>query len=123
MVGDSAESQFCLITLLRSEGQPVAVSAVIARCLDVNRATQRLSSMKLVAGYFELFTLRRMSEQARMVAESHQHVLQLSTSVATAEGFESAAMNLCNEMANRAPASRPRPAAPRAGTGSAIRCR
>ena len=63
MVGDSSESQFCLITLLRSDGQPVAVSAVIARCLDVNRATQRLSSMKLVAGYFELFTLRRVSEQ------------------------------------------------------------
>jgi multidrug efflux pump subunit AcrA (membrane-fusion protein) len=32
--------------------------------------------------------------------------LQLATSVATAEGFESAAMNLCNELANRSGATR-----------------
>jgi hypothetical protein len=106
LAGDSHETQFCLVTLLRSDGEVVAVSAVIARCLDLERARQRLSSMKLVAGYFELFTLRRVAEQSKMVAESHQHVLQLSTSVATAEGFESAAMNLCNELAGRAHASR-----------------
>jgi hypothetical protein len=106
LTGDSHEAQFCLVTLLRSDSEVVAVSAVIARCLDLERARQRLSSMKLVAGYFELFTLRRLAEQSKMVAESHQHVLQLSTSVATAEGFESAAMNLCNELAGRAHASR-----------------
>ncbi len=104
--GDSIESQFCLITLLRNEGEIVAVSAVIARCRDVERAKQRLNSMQLVAGYFELFTLRRSSEQARLIAQSHQHVLQLSTSVATAEGFASATMGLCNELATRAHASR-----------------
>jgi biotin carboxyl carrier protein len=106
MTGDSHEPQFCLVTLLRADGEVVAISAVIARCLDLERAKQRLSSMKLVAGYFELFTLRRVAEQSKLMAESHQHVLQLSTSVATAEGFESAAMNLCNELANRAHASR-----------------
>ena len=101
-----AESQFCLITLLRSEGQVVAASAVITRCVNLDRARQRLMSMQLVAGYFELFTLRRTSEQSRMVAQSHQHVLQLATAVATAEGFESAAMNLCNELATRTGAVR-----------------
>lgn len=106
LTGDSHEAQFCLVTLLRADNEVVAVSAVIARCLDLERARQRLNSMKLVAGYFELFTLRRIAEQTRMIAESHQHVLQLSTSVATAEGFEAAAMNLCNELAGRAHASR-----------------
>src|SRR5439155_2170468 len=37
--------------------------------------------------------------------QSHQHVLQLATAVATAEGFSSAGMNLCNEMATRTGAS------------------
>ena len=46
------------------------------------------------------------SEQARTIAQSHQHVLQLATAVATAEGFESAAMNLCNELATRTGATR-----------------
>jgi hypothetical protein len=101
-----AESQFCLITLLRSDGQVVAASSVITRCVNLDRARQRLMSMQLVAGYFELFTLRRTSEQSRIVAQSHQHVLQLATSVATAEGFESAAMNLCNELATRTGATR-----------------
>jgi multidrug efflux pump subunit AcrA (membrane-fusion protein) len=101
-----AESQFCLVTLLRSDGQVVAASAVITRCVNLDRARQRLMSMQLVAGYFELFTLRRTSEQSRMIAQSHQHVLQLATAVATAEGFESAAMNLCNELATRTGAVR-----------------
>jgi hypothetical protein len=103
---DGQEGQFCLITLLRAEGEIVAVSAVITRCINVERARQRLMSMQLVAGYFELFTLRRNSDQARTIAQSHQHVLQLATSVATAEGFESAGMNLCNELATRAHATR-----------------
>ena len=60
----------------------------------------------MVAGYFELYTLRGAGEQAQLVAQSHQNVLQLATAVATAEGFESAAMNLCNELATRTGATR-----------------
>jgi RND family efflux transporter MFP subunit len=103
---DAHEAQYCLVTLLRAEGEVVAVSAVITRCRDFERARQRLQSMLLVAGYFELYTLRRSSDQARLAAQSHQHVLQLSTSVATADGFQSAANNLCNELATRSQATR-----------------
>jgi multidrug efflux pump subunit AcrA (membrane-fusion protein) len=84
----------------------VAASAVITRCRDMERAKQRLQSMQLVAGYFDLFSLRRYIEHARSQSERHQHVLQYAGSVATAEGFESAAMNLCNELATRSGASR-----------------
>jgi biotin carboxyl carrier protein len=104
--GDTIDPQFCLVTLLRNEGEVVAASAVITRCRDTERAQQRLTSMQLVAGYFDLYTLKRTSEQARTIAQSHQHVLQLATAVATAQGFQSAAMNLCNEMATRTGASR-----------------
>lgn len=100
------ETQYCLVTLLRSDGEAVAVSAVITRCMNLDRAKQRLQSMQLVAGYFELFTLRHNAEQTKVIAQSHQQVLQLATAVATAEGFASAGMNLCNELANRAGASR-----------------
>ena len=103
---DAAESQFCLVTLLRADSTVVAVSAVVTRCIDISRARQRLMSMQLVAGYFELFTLRRAAEQNRSIAETHQHAMQLSTSVATAEGFASAAMGLCNELATRSGATR-----------------
>lgn len=95
------EIQFCLVTLLRSETTIVGVSAVIAKCLDTERAKQRLMSMQLVAGYFEMFSLRRNTEQSRAIAMSHQHVLQAATAVATSEGFESAAKGLCNELATR----------------------
>jgi hypothetical protein len=44
------EPQFCLVTLLRNEGEVVAASAVITRCRDNERAQQRLMSMQLVAG-------------------------------------------------------------------------
>jgi hypothetical protein len=104
--GSGIEPQFCLITPLRRESQIVAVTAVITRCMDVGRAKQRHLSMQLVAGYFDLYVLRRQSEQSQIVAQSHQHVLQLATAVATAEGFESAAMNLCNELATRTGATR-----------------
>jgi biotin carboxyl carrier protein len=104
--GDTIDPQFCLVTLLRNEGEVVAVSAVITRCPNVERAQQRLTSMQLVAGYFDLYTLKRTSEQARTIAQSHQHVLQLATAVATAQGFQAAAMNLCNELATRTGASR-----------------
>jgi multidrug resistance efflux pump len=100
------EKQFCLVTILRSQGQAVAVSAVVTRCMNMDRAKQRLQSMELVAGYFEVFSLRHDAEQHRHKAESHQHVLQLATAAASAEGFAQAATNLCNELANRAGASR-----------------
>lgn len=103
---DAGEPQFCLVTLLRSEGQVVAAAAVITRCRDTERARQRLMSMQLVAGYFELWTMRRAAEQAKQLARTQQDVLQLAGAVGTAEGFESAAMNLCNELANRTGATR-----------------
>src|SRR4029079_3082412 len=104
--GDTIDPQFCLVTLLRNEGEVVAASAVITRCANLDRAQQRLASMQLVAGYFDLYTLKRTSEQARTIAQSHQHVLQLATAVATAQAFQSAAMNLCNELSTRTGASR-----------------
>ena len=100
------EPQFCLVTLLRRDGEVIAITAVITRCMNTERAQQRLTLMLLVAGYFDLYTLRRQSEQSQIVAQSHQHVLQLATAVATAEGFESAAMNLCNELATRTGSTR-----------------
>jgi multidrug efflux pump subunit AcrA (membrane-fusion protein) len=104
--GDTIDPQFCLVTLLRSDGNVVAASAVITRCPSLASAQQRLTNMQLVAGYFELYTLQRTGEQARTIAQSHQHVLQLATAVATASGFQSAAMNLCNELATRTGSSR-----------------
>ena len=105
-VPDGGEPQYCLVTLLRSESVVVAVAAVITRARDVERARQRLTSMQLVAGYFDLFQLRRGAIEARQVAQSHQNVLQLATAVSNAEGFEAAAMNLCNELATRTGATR-----------------
>lgn len=104
--GGESHPQFCLVTLLHDNNQPVAVTAVIARCADEERARQRLNSMELVAGYFEMFSLKRRAEQAQEIATRHQHVLQYGSSVATSEGFKSAAMNLCNELAARTGASR-----------------
>jgi hypothetical protein len=103
---DGSESQYCLVTLLRAEGAVVAASAVITRARDLERAQKWLTSMQLVAGYFELFAMRRANEQSKAIAQSHQHVLQLATAVATADGFDSAAMNLCNELAARTGAAR-----------------
>ena len=103
---DEGEPQFCLITLLRTEGQLIAVTAVITRCRDVERARQRLMSMQLVAGYFELWTMRRSTELAKTLARTHQDVLQLTGAVGNADGFEAAAMNLCNEVAIRTAATR-----------------
>src|SRR5438132_4791344 len=73
---DGGDAQFCLITVLRNEGEVVAASAVITRCRDMERAKQRLQSMQLVAGYFDLFSMRRYIEHARLTSERHQHVLQ-----------------------------------------------
>jgi hypothetical protein len=100
------ESQFCLVTLLRSEGAVVAVSAVITRCRDVERAQQRLVSMQLVAGYFDFYMLRRKSDQALQLAQTHQDVLQYSASVGSAENFQQSAANLCNALAQRTGAVR-----------------
>ena len=105
-VATQTEPQFCLITILRQDGNPVAVSAVITRCLNAERARQRLVAMQIVAGYFELYTLKRNAEQTQIIAQSHQHVLQLATAVATAHGFEAAVMSLCNELASRTKAVR-----------------
>ena len=103
---DGGDSQYCLVTVLRNEGEVVAVSAVITRCRDMERAKQRLVSMQIVAGYFDLLFLRRMIDSTRATADRHQHVLQYAGAVGTAEGFNSAASNLCNELANRTGASR-----------------
>src|SRR5260221_565987 len=46
------------------------------------------------------------TEQTRDMAATHQYVLQLATSVATADGFASSAMNLANELATRTVAAR-----------------
>ena len=100
------EPQYCLITLMRNEGEVVAASAVITRCQDDSRAQQRLDMMGLVAGYFDLFMLRRSSETSRTVAQSHQDVLQLASAVSTADGFQPAAANLCNELSTRLSAAR-----------------
>lgn len=100
------EAQFCLVTLLRSEGGVVAVSAVITRCRDVERAQQRLVSMQLVAGYFDFYMLRRKSEQALQLAQTHQDVLQYAAAVGSAENFLQSAANLCNAFAQRTGAVR-----------------
>ncbi len=105
-VNTDNESQYCLVTLLRTETEIVAVSAVITRCRNPERARQRLMSMQLVAGYFELYNLRRHSDANRAIAHSHQRVLQLSRAVADADGFLSAAMNLCNELSTASGATR-----------------
>lgn len=104
--GEGAEPQFCLVTPLRQDGTVVAVTAVITRCMNMDRAKQRLMQMQLVAGYFDLYTLRRSSDQARVIAQSHQNVLQLANAVASSEGFQQACLNLCNELASRTSASR-----------------
>ena len=56
------------------------VQRVITRCRNQDAAQQRLMSMELVAGYFDLFTLRRKSEQFREVAQRNQDVLQYGSS-------------------------------------------
>jgi len=104
--GEGGEPQFCLVTPLRQEGQVVAITAVITRCMNIDRAKQRLMQMQLVAGYFDLYTLRRSGDQSRIVAQSHQNVLQLANAVANSEGFQQACLNLCNELASRTSASR-----------------
>ncbi len=103
---DSGEVQYCLATVLRADAQAVGVTAVITRCRGLDRARQRLASMELVAGYFEIYHMRRGAEQARQVASSHQGVLQLVGAVATVDGFEAACKNICNELATRTGAAR-----------------
>jgi hypothetical protein len=100
------EPQFCLVTLLRNESQLIATSAVITRCRNQDAAQQRLMSMELVAGYFDMYMMGRKLSQSMEVARRNQDVLQYGSSVATAEGFESSAMNLCNELASRTGAAR-----------------
>ena len=103
---DSAEPQFCLVTLLRDQNQVVAASAVITRCRDEERARQRLETMRLVAGYFDMWLLKRANEQSIQVSQRHQDVLQATAAFANGDGFQSAAANLCNELVSRTNASR-----------------
>lgn len=102
----TGESAFCLVTLLRAEGKLMAASAVVTRCAGNERARQRLMSMQLIAGYFELYGMRRAQERAIRTVENHQGVLGMISTVATADGFEAAAANLCNELALRTHATR-----------------
>lgn len=103
---ESPDAQFCLVTLLRSEGQLQGVSAVIVRCRTPDLAAQRLESMRLIAGFFDLYGLRRTNEQQKLIAASHQDVLQFAAAVSTADGFQQGAANLCNELAAKTGASR-----------------
>ncbi len=100
------DPQFCLVTLLRQDERPVAATAVITRCRDESRALQRLSTMQLVSGYFDLFLLKRQGEQSRQVAKTHQDVLQFASVVSTAEDFQASTVGLCNELAARTGAAR-----------------
>lgn len=103
---ESIEPQFCLVTLLRDENNIVAASCVITRCRDQERAQQRLETMRLVAGYFDLWLLKRQNEQVIQTTQRHQDVLQAAAAFANGETFNSAAANVCNEMATRTGASR-----------------
>lgn len=103
---DGPEAMFCLITLLRHENQIVAATAVVTRCRTQELANQRLASMQLLAGYFDLFMMKRAAEAAKVQLTSHQDVLQYAASVASSEGFASASSNLCNELAARLGAAR-----------------
>lgn len=104
--GDMGEAQFCLITLLKADGNAVAVSAVVTRCADRERARQRLMSMQLIAGYFDLYNIKQNQARSRAIVASHQSVLQMVSSVSTADGFNGAAANLVNEFAQRTGATR-----------------
>ena len=100
------EPQYCLITLLRHDANIVAATAVITRCRDEARAKQRLEMMQLVAGYFDLWMLRRSGESMRVMAQNHQDVLQYASAISTSDGFQNAANNVCNELASRTGATR-----------------
>ena len=103
---EGIEPQYCLITLLRDQTNIVAATAVIIRCRDEERARQRLETMRLVAGYFDMWLLKRQNEQSLQVSQRHQDVLQATAAFANGEGFQSAAANLCNELVARTSASR-----------------
>ncbi len=100
------EAQYCLVTLLKAEGEVHAITAVIARAPDLDRAQQKLLSMQLIAGYFELFHLRRVTQEHQLVAVTHQSVLQMAAASSQSAKFQTAANNLCNEMITRLGASR-----------------
>src|SRR5262249_25309205 len=66
---DQGDPQYCLVTVLRNEGEVVAVCAVITRCRDMERAKQRLTNMQLVAGYFDIYSLRNPGQIETMPGE------------------------------------------------------
>ncbi len=100
------EPQYCLVTLLRHENRVVAATAVVTRCRNENSANQRLEMMQLVAGYFDLWMLRRNTETLRVMAQNHQDVLQYASAISTSDGFQNAVNNVCNELATRTGATR-----------------
>ena len=100
------EAQYCLITLLRADGRIVAVTAVITRCLDDQRSRQRLESMQLIAGYFDVFLMRKSAESMKLAAQNHQDVLQYAGAMSTSDGFKQSVANVCNELSTRTGASR-----------------
>jgi hypothetical protein len=106
VAAESIEPQFCLVTLLRDGHNIVAASCVITRARDQERAQQRLETMRLVAGYFDLWLLKRANESAMVTTQRHQDVLQSAAAFANGETFNGAAANLCNELVSRTMASR-----------------
>jgi multidrug efflux pump subunit AcrA (membrane-fusion protein) len=100
------EPQYCLITLLRHENRIVAATAVVTRCRNENVANHGLEMMQLVAGYFDLWMLRRNTETLRVMAQNHQDVLQYASAISTSDGFQNAVNNVCNELATRTGATR-----------------
>jgi len=100
------ERQYCLVTLLRTEGRIVAATAVITRCRDDARAQQRLDVMQVVAGYFDFQMLRRSVDTMKIMTQTQQDVLQYAAAVGTSSGYQNAVNNLCNEIASRAGAVR-----------------
>lgn len=100
------EPQYCLVTLLRHENRIVAATAVVTRCRNENSAQQRLEMMQLVAGYFDLWMLRRNTETLRVMAQNHQDVLQYASAISTSDGFQNAVNNVCNELATRTGSTR-----------------
>lgn len=100
------QAQYCLVTLLRHENRIVAATAVVTRCHNEAAAQRNLEMMQLVAGYFDLWMLRRNTETLRVMAQNHQDVLQYASAISTSDGFQNAVNNVCNELATRTGATR-----------------
>ena len=85
---DAAESQFCLVTLLSADNTVVAVSAVVTRCMNLERARQRLMSMQL---WPDILSYSRSVGPPNKIARLPRRIsmrCSSAPSVATAEGFD-----------------------------------